>query len=249
MAIFAWLFWSSSRSITPSFSVPGEYDWQHYDTEHCRIYYYQDNGFVDLYGDKVDSIYLEVTDLLGHETMTLETEGYLLPIVLLCGCTYGELQSIDAARAGWNGTCVFINIDQMEEFNLEGTLTHEYIHAVTLDSKMSQTENIPGWFAEGIAQYYQYYSTERMGRIVSEGSFVEWSEIAQSSSDWPAAHRADYYTQAASIYLFLIDIYGLDCIHSIFFSHGDFEYLLFDVTQVTIVELEKMWQSYMREKY
>lgn len=245
----AFLIWSPSQSVTPSFSVPGEYDWQRYDTEYCRIYYYQDTAFIDLYGDKIDSIYLNVTNLLGHEAMTLETEDDLLPIVLLCGQTYETFQSADAARAGWNGTCVFINIDQMDELKLEGTMTHEFIHAVTLDSKMSQTENIPAWFAEGIAQYYQYYSDERMDRIVSENSFVSWCEIAQGSADWPVSYRADYYTQAASIYLFLIDVYGLDDIHSIFFSRGDFECLLYDVTQVSVEELEQKWQLYMKDKY
>lgn len=238
------------EGISPFIKVSGDHDWKRIDTEFCRVYYYEQESYAKKIAKDIDSIYKDITNMFGHYTkLNLKEDGFVT-FLLLDDKTYKKF-SKGGSRASWQKTFGLINIDMKKKnSNINSTLKHELIHAVTCFSDDTKVKKIPGWFSEGVAQYYQFFSRTIVKDAFDNGKLVSWKTIeSRSSSDWGKENIGLKYLQAASVYDFLINTYGKDRIDKIFYSRGDFYDILKQVTSKSVNELEEEWQEYIKNKY
>lgn len=250
--LFTWNQFKTTRvneRISPSEREFGNHDWKRIDTEFCRIYYYEQESYAKKLAIDIDNIYKDICNKFGHYTKPNLREDGLVTFFLLDGETYKEFTNSNA-RAGWSGTYGLINIDRKEEGNINLTLRHELIHAVTCYSEDTKATNIPGWFAEGVAQYYQFFDRKLIKDALDKGELVSWNTIkSKSSSNWGKEKRSIKYLQAASIYDFLINTYEEGIINNIFYYKGNFYNIIEQITGKSINELEREWYEYIKNKY
>ena len=157
-------------------------------------------------------------------------------------------------EAGWNGDVVIISEGKIKNYSVTGTIRHELIHAFTIGENVKLSKNIPGWFREGIAQYYQenIYS-DRLDKAYinnimeayQEEALISFKEMNAGSGTWKELNTKLAYSQAASMYFYLINKYGENNIIKLFYSEGDFYTNLHLETGKEFEYIEKEWTEYI----
>lgn len=220
------------------------------DTKYCRLYYTEENEMVKKIAEDVDSIYEEVYSKFQHHVKDSVKEDGLLIIYLLDERNYKKLGNSNA-RASWTGSFIKLNLDKFDKTSkFDYSIRHEMIHAVTCDSNETKARNIPGWFSEGVAMYYQSntegepLSSHIIKEAIQNKEVVPWSEITPKGN-WGNEKRKLKYIQTSWIYKYLIELYGEKNINNIFYIEGDFYRILKNMTGKSIDELENDWLKYM----
>lgn len=240
---------TSSKSISPPINIQGDFKWKYVDTQFCRIYFYQDDDAVSSKAKEIDGIYKGICDKFKHSSKGDSKENNKIVITFLDDETYKNYTGDATAGAQWRDSGGLINLNKINSNNVNGTIRHELIHAVTLRSEDSKIKNYPSWFAEGIAQYYQpdiekgLFQQSLIKDAVAKKGIEPWSTMISESGKWD--NRALKYTEAACIYDFLIKKYGEDKIVNIFYTDGDFNEVIQGVTSKSVYELEKEWNQYI----
>ncbi|MCX7711240.1 MAG: peptidase MA family metallohydrolase [Clostridia bacterium] len=219
------------------------------------MYYYQDEDFVKSKAEDFNSVYKEVVGKLKHKGRTNPKEDGKILCFFLDDNTYKAYTKDMIGGANWRDSGGFINLNKQNSPSLLSTFRHELIHAVTFSSDDTKVKNCPGWFADGIAQYYQpdihkgRYNEKMIKDSVAKNEIVSWDALIPMSGDWGSDKRALKYMQSACIYEYLIQTYGEDKINSIFYTEGNFNDIIKNVTGKTVIDLEADWNTYISNKY
>lgn len=166
-------------------------------------------------------------------------------------------------KASANKDEILISEEKIKSKSGVNTLRHELIHVFT-DGRNLGIDNhsdIPGWFMESIAQYYQsdiyndiLYETyiTLVIKAYEEGNIIRFEEMNESSGFWKALDTHLAYSQAASMYHYLINKFGEESIVKLFYEEGDFYDNLNIITGETFKQVENNWKEYMlsyKEKF
>lgn len=244
---------AADNKIKPSIDIKINQKWQRIDQNYLRIYFYQDADLVKDRATQFDTIYKEVCIKLAHTAKADSTENNKIVLYLLDDKTYRNYTG-DSAGANWRASGGFIDFNKMNSDDIYRTLRHELIHAVTMYSKDSKTANLPGWFADGIAQYYQSnlqkgtFQWAIIKKAITENKIVLWKDLIPRSGEWGQDDRPLKYTEATCIYEYLIKNYGEEKINNIFYTDGDFYEVMHSITGKNIEELEKNWLDYIKKQ-
>jgi len=198
-----------------------------------------------LYSDRITTIYEDVIHKFNHSAIVYPKNNNLLAIYFIHPDLFLNLFH-DKGGAIWNRDYgIILSLNK----TLNSSFTHEIIHSVTLGSPDSKCVNIPFWFREGIAQFYQndlnngYFSIEMIKSSINNKLIYSFSDIINPSLN--TQYRSFFYNQSACIVGYLIKVYGESRVINIFYSNGDFYDNLQLVTGHDISSIENMWLDYI----
>lgn len=246
-----------SIEVIPSFEIPGQHNWQNNDTEYCRFYFDKKDTKSKEMMKNIDFVYNEVTKKFKHHTLFTLAEDALVPIYFLDGNTFSNLSENANWSAYWSSDnkAMFVNNDSIHISALDNLFRHEFIHAVTLSSLDTKVTDVSKWFREGIARYYEQdiekgggYDYSLVRNAIRGGKLLTWKELGYISM-WKSDENDLYYSQSASIIEYLMSKWKESDILNIFYTDGDFESVLEQVTSLKIDELEAVWLKYITQKY
>ncbi|MDC7221220.1 MAG: hypothetical protein PQJ59_14885 [Spirochaetales bacterium] len=234
-------------------SLGGGLEWEYIDTEYCRLYYREDETFVRERAKVIDTIFIEVWEKIGHRPANSE-KGELYSLYFMEQDVFAAHYNNSKFSAYCSKDGISLNMAK-DKPNWDNTIRHELIHAFTLNSECSVAENIPGWFIEGIAVYYQMGFTN--GSLNESGisssieidGILEWKVMEGKSGAWDSATLTSAYLQSPVIYSYLILKYGEEGIVNLFFQKGDFYSNLEILTNTSPAVIEKEWREFMRKNY
>lgn len=241
--------------------LPGNYQWQSFNTEYFQVYYYREEEYVKQVSQKFDDIYRLVVDEFGHKPAVKKTETGLVPVYFYTPEDFMKYLNSSAFFAGlWKNKSMHLNLHT--KTNNDGNsiyrlFRHELTHGVTVGSTDTRAKNIPGWFREGIAKFHEndppftsnYSYHAALKKAVKDNSIMSWDALSKGAKKWEADHEQLGYAQSWSIWEFLTITYGEPNIIQIFYTDGDFKDIIASVTLKSLEELEKDWKIYIAEKY
>jgi hypothetical protein len=133
---------------------------------------------------------------------------------------------------------------------------HELTHAITMSSIDSAVYNVPSWFFEGVATYFEqaqpYYDLGRSNvlyKAFQNNKIIGFSAISANSKNWAADDVDLIYAEAQSFYGYLVDHYGETNANEIYYTAGSFSTVLQQVTNNSLSILENNWRIALSQSY
>ncbi|WP_248924941.1 stalk domain-containing protein [Paenibacillus hamazuiensis] len=228
-------------------------EWKTFNTKYFQIYYYGNENDIFTLSQHFDPLYEQLSERFGNKLT------FLVPVYFLSPADYVGAIEPDWSSASWSPKEqeMFIRTPDKKE-SLEDliiTFKHELTHALTVSSLESRRSQIPTWFAEGAATYYEqeapYYEIYRHQIIYDaykKRTLLPWKQFETSNKNWKKEDLSKIYAQAQSIYGYLVETYGEAKINGLFFSVRPFAEELTRITGKSKARLENDWNIWLAGK-
>lgn len=125
--------------------------WHRVETEHFTIKYHSQKSRIDSLSEILEELYQE----LKPTFYISEEQSKQIPISITVEVNDLEHQT-KSSTASYNNSILQVNLNSLLENGGEHTLRHELVHVLTNSNVKNEKQNIPTWFGEGAATYYQY---------------------------------------------------------------------------------------------
>lgn len=205
---------------------------------------------VNIYASsKLDNdLILSITHVADEVLMKFDrfnTNDTKFNIVVAKGVILNRLRMWNSTGASFNGDVIGIDLQRIDEPRIINTIRHEMIHAIT----WFDGNKTPGWFDEGVAQYYMfdinrktvdYGIVEALRTAYKKEGIFSFKDLDSSSGKWKR-NRELAYDQSTCMYYYLINKYDEDSINELFYTVDDFYKRLETIAGISFNEIEKEW--------
>jgi antitoxin component YwqK of YwqJK toxin-antitoxin module len=245
----------------PPEGIPLKADWYSFNTDYLQVFYYGDDDQVIPLSNVLDEIYKSMTSKFGHLPATSKTGEILMPVYILKNDDYQKtLGASEDSYALWSSRLRVMIINLKENVQSKSVdefytvFRHELTHAITVSSNDSKVKNAPIWFIEGVATFHEmdqpYSRSSREGTLkkaLKTNTVLPWKDIAKLGK-LTDDQTILVYAEAQSIWGYLVERYSEAKITSVFYTDGEFNDVLENVTARSIEELENDWIAYISVK-
>lgn len=244
------------------------FDWMIYETDHFKIYYYEDESYLlEMTVESAEDAHARITDILDFETRK--------KIPLIVYKSHQEFEQTNLADGGLSegvggftemlrNRVVLPYTGSQEQF--QKVLTHELVHAIMFEMLFASpiSSMVTGgfiypdeWFMEGLPELIADNWTP-MGRQVLKDAVISGNlhtlEEIDDFNKIPPWEVYQAYKEGQSAVEYLVDNYGLDSITRIAKElrrdpTNDIDKALENVIGKSRAEFSEDWQLYLRRMY
>lgn len=249
---------ASIPTVRSAYNTPHWFEmkrqWKTFSTTYFQVYYYESEADVMTVAAQFDDIYRFLTGVFGHRLF------YKVPVYFMSEQDYADSnKELSFSSAHWNlaEQTMFMKFDdKMSLDSLLQTFRHEMTHAITLSSTDSRLEGEPNWFMEAVATYYEsiapYYDLSREKFVYDAwkaGKLIAWKDIPENNGHWNEDNVALIYSQAQSVYRYLVKTYGEDKTNALFYAPFPFDEAVQKTFRVSVAQLESDWLADLQQHY
>lgn len=228
--------------------------WQTKNSQHFTVYYQEaPAGFVDELIYKAEKYYNSIVDALGFRRFEFWSWENRAKIYL-----YKESSGYqkEANHASWSGAMVNVKKRTIKTFLgqmgfFDSILPHEMTHIIFREF-VGPKAGLPLWLDEGVAGSQEESNLiERLKRAVSlvrENEYIDINRLS-ATRDFSLIDPQVFYSQAASLVVFLLQQYGrdkfLDFSRSLRDGEGWQEALISNYRFKNLEEMQEKWKEFM----